>query len=151
MKIVCLFITGFFLFSGFVKTDLNKVRENYSQFKSNKELCLNTMIELSKMKDKSPIHLAYLGALQTIWANHNVSPISKLNTFKKGKDNIELAIVAAPENVEIRFIRLSVQKNAPSFLFYNSNIMGDKDFIKKHLHQIESNVLLENISELLKD
>lgn len=48
--------------------------------------------------------MAYLGGLQTIWANHVFSPISKLNTFKEGKKNIEQAIKKEPENVELRFI-----------------------------------------------
>lgn len=86
--------------------------------------------EFELSKEKSVIALAYLGAYQKIWANHVFNPLSKLATFKKGKNNIELAISKEPENVEIRYIRFSVQKNAPSFLGFNNNIKEDRDFLK---------------------
>jgi len=74
-----------------------------------------------------------------------------LKTFNSGKQNIDAALGLDPENVEIRFIRLSVQKNAPSFLGYNSNIKEDSDFIKKHRHLVTSVVLQKHIASVLKD
>ena len=78
------------------------------------------------------------------------SPISKWNTFKKGKGNIEQAIKIEPDNVELRFIRLSIQKNIPSFLGYKSNIDEDIEFIKKNRNQICIEILNNNIEMLLK-
>ena len=60
---------------------------------------------------------------------------------KKGKENIEEAIRKEPNNTELRFIRLSVQKNAPSFLGYKSNVQEDTDFIKKRLREFDSEIL----------
>jgi len=94
--------------------------------------------------------LAYLGGLQTIWANHVFSPISKLNTFKEGTKNIESAIKKEPNNVELRFIRLSIQKNISAFLGYKSNIKEDTQFIKDNRQQITSMDVQKNIGELLK-
>ena len=76
--------------------------------------------------------------------------MSKLTTFKKGKKNIELAISKEPENVEIRYIRFSVQKNAPSFLGYNNNLKEDRDFLVKNKKNINSDFLQKNIETLLK-
>ena len=106
--------------------------------------------ELELSKEKSVIALAYLGAYQTIWSNHVFNPLSKLATFKNGKNNIELAISKEPENVEIRYIRFSVQKNAPSFLGYNSHLKEDKDFLVKNKKNINSDLLQKNIETLLK-
>jgi hypothetical protein len=92
--------------------------------------------------------MGYLGGLQTIWANHVFNPINKLKTFKEGKINIEKAIKLDPDNVELRFIRLSIQKNAPSFLGYNSNINSDKEFIKSNQKTISSAIVRNNINEL---
>lgn len=125
------------------------VRVNYYKAVANKELC-SQMIENLRKEKSTPLLLAYLGGLQTIWANHVFSPISKLNTFKEGKKNIEQAVLDAPHNVEIRFVRLSVQKNAPGFLGYKSNIKEDTDFIHKNRDQIDSKVLLVHIEALLK-
>lgn len=129
--------------------NLDVVRANYQKVVSDKVLCEITITQLEETKNHSATHLGYLGGMQTIWANHVINPISKLNTFNTGKKNIEEAIKNAPDNVELRYIRLSVQKNAPSFLGYYANMKEDIEFIKKHRYQISSNVLKNNIDKLL--
>lgn len=134
----------------FKNSDLNEVRTSYNKAVLDKKLCKKMIEELELSKEKSVIALAYLGAYQTIWANHVFNPLSKLATFKKGKNNIELAISKEPENVEIRYIRFSVQKNAPSFLRYNSHLKEDRDFLVKNKKNINSDLLQKNIETLLK-
>ncbi len=145
-----LFLTVLLMNFSFNNSDLNEVRSSYSKAVLDKKLCEKMIEELELSKQKSAIALAYLGAYQTIWANHVFNPLSKLATFKKGKNNIELAISKEPENVEIRYIRFSVQKNAPSFLGYNSHLKEDKDFLVKNKKNINSDFVQKNIETLLK-
>lgn len=145
-----LFLTVLLMNISFKNSDLNEVRTSYNKAVLDKKLCEKMIEELELSKEKSVIALAYLGAYQTIWANHVFNPLSKLATFKNGKNNIELAISKEPENVEIRYIRFSVQKNAPSFLRYNSHLKEDKDFLVKNKKNINSDVLQKNIEMLLK-
>ena len=149
MKFSGVLVAVLFFMTSFNTTGLNEVRAVYKKVLSDKALCEKMINELSETKNNSATYLGYLGGFQTIWANHVFSPISKLNTFKEGKKNIEKAIKKEPENVELRFIRLSVQKNAPSFLGYKSNVKEDTDFIKKNRNQIKSAVLEKNIEMLL--
>lgn len=142
--------TSFFLMS-FDVSNLDSVRINYRKSLSDKAVCKNMIGLLGREKNPSATHLAYLGGLQTIWAQHVFSPISKLSTFNKGKDNIEKAIKMEPADIELRFIRLSVQKNAPSFLGYNSNIIEDREFIKNNYDKVDIIILRQNIDHLLKD
>ena len=151
MKLLELLLSGIFFFNSFDGIGLNEIRTNYTKIVSDKDLCHKMISDLQKITHKSPIHRAYLGGLQTIWARHVFSPISKLNTFKEGKKNIEQAIENDPKNLEIRFIRLSVQKNAPSFLGYKANINEDTAFIKENGDQIESDILHKNIEKLLEN
>ena len=153
IKIFPLLLSVFCLFAmPEVRADvLDEVWKNYSKMASNEGLCKTAIANLSETKKHSATHLGYLGGLQTIWANHVFSPMSKLNTFNKGKKNIEQAIKKEPNNVELRFIRLSVQKNAPSFLGYQSNIKEDIDFIKNDRSEIKSPVLNRHIEPLLKE
>lgn len=144
------FLTVLLMNVSFKNSDLNEVRASYSKAVLDKKLCKKMIEELELSKEKSVIALAYLGAYQTIWANHVFNPLSKLATFKKGKNNIELAISKEPENVEIRYIRFSVQKNAPSFLGYNSHLKEDRDFLVKNKKNINSDLLQKNIETLLK-
>ena len=126
--------------------DLDYLRKNYDKAVSDKELCSNMIDELKAEKDNS-IYLAYLGGLQTIWANHTMNPISKLRTFNEGKGNLERAVERASDNIEIRFIRLSVQKNAPTFLGYYQQIEMDQAFINKNKDSVTSASLLQLINK----
>lgn len=151
MKSSCLILSVLFFLSISNTIDLDSIRTNYNKTVSDKELCKKMIAELSKTQNDVITHLAYLGGLQAIWANHVFSPISKLKTFNLGKKNIEKAIEKEPKNVEFRLIRLSIQKNVPAFLGYKSNIKEDTEFIKKNPNQINSVVLQKNIESLLKN
>jgi hypothetical protein len=128
--------------------DLETVRLNYDKAASDKKLC-QAMIETLRTNTESAVHRAYLGAFQTIWAKHSSNPISKLQTFKKGKRNIEEAVMSKPDNVEIRLLRLSVQSNCPSFLGYKKNIEEDKKFILSNTKNITSVFLKEWMAVLI--
>jgi hypothetical protein len=148
---VVLIIT--FVCTGFQSSDpdLDLVRLDFYTYPKNKSLCKVAIKKLEANQNNSKTHLAYLGYLQTVWANHTINPVNKLSTFKNGKKNIELALKSNPNNLEIRLIRLSVQKNAPGFLGYNANIKEDTEFLKENCHQIKSVVLQKNIETLLSE
>jgi len=151
MKFVHLFLViSIALASVFNKPsiDLEILRANYQKAISDKKLC-QTMIENLNSEKENSVKLAYLGAFQTIWAKHTISPISKFNTFKKGKKNIEEAVKLDPDNLEIRIIRLSVQSNCPSFLGYRNSIEEDKRMIQSQNKNIVSVHLKKMISGLI--
>jgi len=100
--------------------DLEDLRKRYRMAVSDKAVC-REMIEQLGQQPESDVHLAYRGAFQTILAKHTANPLEKLSTFNKGKRNIDNAAAASPGNIEIIFIRHSVQKNAPGFLGYKDN------------------------------
>lgn len=144
------FLYGVFLFFSINSfgLDLEYIRTNYEQAVSDKKLCENMITALEKTAPTN-VHLAYLGALQTIWANHVINPFSKLSTFKKGKATIEKAVKNDSDNIEIRYVRLSIQQNCPAFLGYNKNIKEDKEFLKKNKETVTSVSLQNLINSLL--
>ena len=142
--------SAFLLFSAInYGMDLEYIRNHYQQAVSDKKMCEAMITELEK-NSKNSVHLAYLGGLQSIWANHVGNPFSKLSTFKRGKTNIEKAVNSDSDNVEIRLIRLSVQKNCPAFLGYSKNIKEDEQFIIKHKEKINSSGLIQLYDSVLK-
>ncbi|PZR15108.1 MAG: hypothetical protein DI539_18450 [Flavobacterium psychrophilum] len=128
--------------------ELDIIRHNYSQAARNKALCKEMISKLEN--NKQPVQLAYLGAFQTIWAKHALNPFEKMRTFKQGKANIEESIAQSPADLEIRFIRLSVQMNAPKFLGYSDNIEEDKKMIRHNGSAIKSEMLQKMINECIK-
>ncbi|MBN2173355.1 MAG: hypothetical protein JW731_04445 [Bacteroidales bacterium] len=83
--------------------------------------------------ENDPVLMAYKAAAKTTLANCKTTPLSKLSVFREGKDLLEKAVVSAPGNVEVRFIRFTVQTNIPGFLGYN-NMEADKKFILDNLN-----------------
>ena len=71
---------------------------------------------------------AYGGLCKTMLAKHKTLPNKKWQTFKEGRDIIESCIRTKPNSAELRYIRLLVQLNAPSFLGYNSQVSEDLKF-----------------------
>lgn len=128
---------------------LDHLRKSYALAVTDKNLC-QTLISNLKAACPGNVHLAYLGAFQTIWANHVFNPFSKLKTFNTGKKNIETAVANENMNIEIRFIRLSVQMNCPGFLGYSSNKTEDRDFLKTHITQLQPGILKGMIEKILK-
>lgn len=146
MRIFCVLLCS--LISVGYSQELEDIRYNYSQAATNKLLCKEMIYKLRN--DREPIRIAYLGAFQTIWAKHTLNPFEKLKTFKEGKANIEESVAQSPSDTEIRFIRLSVQLNAPKFLGYSNNIEEDKKIIRYSGSDIKSETLQKMIKECLK-
>lgn len=142
--LICLAMCLFY--NGQSMDPLEITRANYDRFVEDKTLCHHMIVNLEKEKS-NPLVLAYLGALQAIWANHVVNPIRKFNTFNKGRKNIELAVSLSPKNPEIRFVRLSIQTNVPGFLGYSKNKKEDVDFLKKNKSQITSKKILYLVNQ----
>ena len=120
--------------------DFERIRTNYRLAVLDKKVCLEMIRELSA-SPRNSLQQGYLGAFQMIWAVHVFNPISKLRTFNRGKKKIDEAVMADPDNVEIRIIRLSIQTKSPSFLGYRDNIDEDKKIIQANHKSITSTVL----------
>ncbi|MBK6729586.1 MAG: hypothetical protein IPG60_01040 [Bacteroidetes bacterium] len=130
------------------KLSLDDIRRNYQLAVDDKSIC-RSMIDQLGENTQDNVQLAYRGAFQTIWANHTYNPVSKFNTFNAGKDNIEKAVTLSPNNVEIIFIRYSIQKNIPSFLGYKSNMQSDRKFLQNNLNNISSAELKKMVVAVL--
>jgi len=79
-----------------------------------------------------PTQTAYRGAALMIAAQFASGISGKLKLFNEGKDLMVKVVEAAPESVEVRFLRMTVQENAPGFLLYKGDLQQDKDFILGH-------------------
>lgn len=105
------------------KLSFYKAFESNSQEKIESKLGAIDKLASSAQKD------AYAGALIMKQSQFFETPKEKANRFKVGKDLLEQAIKAQPQNPEYRFLRFAIQENAPKILKYNGNLTEDKDII----------------------
>lgn len=100
--------------------------------------------------EKDPLYMAYKGAAVATTANCTSWPLKKLSRFRDGKNYIETAVERAPEDLEIRFLRYTIQQNIPDFLGYD-NKDDDRKFILKRLNlQLKANQT-DDLSEIILD
>jgi len=146
------FFTVLFIFANFMVYDsptLVEIRNLYEQASSDKavNLKLNTILAYVK-KDNSVLE-GYRGAGIMIEANHVFNPLTKLSRFRKGKGIIERAILSDPNNIELRYIRLTIQTNIPKFLGYHDEIKTDKGFIIKKMPMVKDLDLTNRMADYL--
>jgi len=84
-------------------------------------------VRASQIKEKQ----AYEGALLMRKAGLIKIPAEKLHFFKLGYIKMEGAISDNPDNVEYRFLRLTIQENAPHIVKYYHQIPTDKAVVVK--------------------
>ena len=88
---------------------------------------------ISYLDDKDTnIEKGYLGAGLMIKAKHEKKLYNKWKNFKIGKKQLEDAIRAEPNCIELRKIRYHIQNNIPRFLNYKNNRKEDEIFINKN-------------------
>ncbi|MFS4454843.1 hypothetical protein [Maribacter sp. 2304DJ31-5] len=137
------------LLGGFLtEIDLAEVRQKYKQAYHSPEIThdLNTMLLEVSATDK-PVLIGYKGALLTLKAKHAKGIKNKKAFFKKGITFLELAITKEPSNIEIRFLRLSVQENAPKIVGYKGNLKEDKFFIHNNYEKTKNSAVKSLITD----
>ncbi|PWJ58510.1 hypothetical protein CLV98_104370 [Dyadobacter jejuensis] len=80
---------------------------------------------------------AYRGALLMKQADFEKTVGAKLKMFKQGRALLEAAIAGHPQEVELRFLRLTVQEHAPAILKYNKNIDEDAKVISSGFSSLD--------------
>ena len=81
---------------------------------------------LKEKKSSDPTIMAYFGTSQAIRAKHAFNPYNKITYLKSGIKTLETAISKSPENLEIRFLRFSLEHYIPSFLGFSKHLETDR-------------------------
>lgn len=132
-----------------VQTTLLKELRQGLQSAFKDETACNALYEKVKdLKNPEPLVKGYVGAVYIARSRH-VAIVDKMSAFKKGKSILEEAIQALPNNLELLFLRLTIQLNLPRFLGYKDNIAEDKKFVLDHFKSAEP-PLKERITNFVK-
>lgn len=151
MHITIYFTLGLLTSSSMVvQSQIERLRQNYPLAIKDKEVCEAEIKRIKDSKATDPLEMAYQGAYQMVWADHLSTPISKLNSFKAGKQLIDAALKQRYGDPEIHFLRLTIQQNAPAILKYNKEIQEDTNQIVSHWDTIASSKLKQQIKDFLQ-
>ena len=151
MKFSLCFLFVFYSSLAFANVPVIKdVRIMLHNATSNEEACTKMISLLAPFNEtNNPLLFGYRGGATMLMAKHVINPFSKLSYFKKGKLMLENAIKADHTNVELRFLRYTIQTNVPGFLNYTSEKNLDRTFITQSLPKLKDQELKKIISEFL--
>lgn len=113
---------------------LNDLRLNIGEVFVSDSLCyrFEKRIEKADVSQDNTL-LGYKGAVWMARARHAANPMHKLSYFNQGKGWLEAALIKEPENVELRFLRLTIQVNVPSILGYSDKKRTDLTFVESRI------------------
>ena len=151
MKLIICFLV---LFSGLYPVNdpsVGSIRLKFHNSTSSEGICKALIKQLEPYNEKNnPLLMGYRAGATMLMAKHSLNPFSKLSYFKKGKTMLERAIQAENSNVELRFLRYTIQTNVPSFLGYSSEMVRDRTFLQQSVSGLRDSELKKIITSYLK-
>lgn len=129
--------------------DLTKVRAAYEIASKNELLARELYTTVDAHASNSTTMLGYKGAVTMMLAKFQFNPLNKLEYFNTGKALLENAIARDADNIELIFIRFSIQSYAPGFLKYNKELNRDKYFLLTNIKDVSDKDLKTRITKFL--
>ncbi len=147
-KIFVLFLSLIMMKESF-GLDVLDLRKNYYAAVTDAKKTEDLYNQLVNSKSNNPIVIAYIGSLQALKAKHSWNPYQKLSLLAESQKTLDKAISLSPNNVEIRFLRYTIQYYVPTFLGQSKNLDDDRTkiiyLINKKLYQPDDKSLMKNI------
>tara|TARA_B110000879_G_scaffold133731_1_gene175102 strand:+ start:262 stop:756 length:495 start_codon:yes stop_codon:yes gene_type:complete len=118
-------------------TSIIEIREIFYQATQSSEAAdlLNTILT-DKLISKDITLQGYKGVSLMLLAKYTLNLYKKMYYFNQGKIALDNAIREQVDNIELRYLRYTVQLKAPQFLNYNGALSDDFYFIKSNLYNI---------------
>lgn len=129
-KFIVVFLFSCISFAQAQDISIPELRKNLRDGQENKEIAEKTHQILEKMDSTNPRFNALKASNYGVMCIHHKSPIKRMNYLKQMSAIIDEAVEQAPNDLEIRLIRLSIETQVPKFLGFSKNIKKDRDFVK---------------------
>ena len=114
--------------------DIHQLRKEFNLAIEDEKQANNLFEKLKQLKPaNNTIQYAYLGATEALLAKHCLNPFSKLSYVNSALDKLNKAINLNQNNIEIRYMRFSVEANMPAYLGYSKHITEDKTILVEGL------------------
>ncbi|MFL6463949.1 MAG: hypothetical protein ACJ73N_06020 [Bryobacteraceae bacterium] len=85
--------------------------------------------ELHKQLPNDPLVTVYYGSLRLLEAQHTWALWKKNSLSKQGVQLMDSAVSAAPNDLEVRFVRAATDRSLPSFFGRKQQVQSDLNFI----------------------
>lgn len=105
--------------------------------------------KLNNISNPNALELAYRAATQAILAKPGWNIFKKLGYLRHSRESFLQAIEMDMKDVEIRFLRLSVEHHIPHYLGFSPHIAHDKQVIMENIERFKQKELPQEISDYI--
>lgn len=123
---------------------LARIRDSISMAFENEGMCQALFNEYNAIPNPDGLLKGYIGGLHIARSKHTSQLREKNSYLKQGAALLEESINKSPENIELLFLRLTIQLNLPAITGYRKNIESDKKFVlnnfKKAIPEVQKNI-----------
>ena len=132
------------------ETSLLKIRNLFYQATEESESAelLNALL-IEPLTSNDLTLQGYKGMSLMLLSKYSYNPYKKLYYFKKGSSILDKAIEEDKENIELRYLRYTVQCEAPMILNYRFALSDDLTFIQAQVNNIKDFDLKNRINHFL--
>lgn len=111
--------------------------------------------KLSALPNKSALVVGYIGTVEALKAKHAWNPYNKIKYVKVSLKTMQKAINMDKDNLEIRFMRFSIEHYTPGFLGLSKNLDIDRKEIFKHYQNrsfgVADEELIKGVAKFMVD
>lgn len=134
--------------------EIIQIRREFYAAVTSEQVADNLFEKLKDADLRDPLILAYYGSTDALRAKHAWNPYTKVAYLKSGLKNLNKAVSASQDNLEIRFLRFSLEHYVPAFLGFSKHLNEDRKKIvalvaDKRLGKVDE-TLLANIVSFMK-
>ena len=140
-KVLCFVL---FISSGVSAADITEIRKLYKEAPDNEDKAKELWKKLAEEENLSPLLLAYKGATRAILAKHTWMPPKKYSYAKEGIRFLHEAVKKEGENIEIRYLRFTIEYHLPSFLGLSKDQEEDKQAFLNYMTKRKSYSIQES-------
>ncbi len=129
---------------------LEEARKVYAESMHDKATCEAAYKKIASVQNSdNHLLMGYKAAITVAMSKHLKTTKEKISHFNNGKQLMESSIVKDAKNVELRFLRFTIQSNCPAVLKYNKSLTTDKLFIIDNLTSVQNTTIRSRIKDFL--
>ncbi|MBC7448085.1 MAG: hypothetical protein H7330_08505 [Hymenobacteraceae bacterium] len=106
--------------------DLPSLRHLYAEAVQAEPAALRLQATLKAYAGPAATLLAYRAVAEALQARYTWSPLNKLRAVRTADRLFDRAVAAAPRNVEVRFLRFTVESSVPHYLGFSQHLADDR-------------------------
>lgn len=114
---------------------LSQLRAEYLKVLKNHETAPEVYEKFKSVANPSAKIIAYTGALEAIMTKTTWNVFKKVSYLRKSEASFNQAVQIAPKDLEIRFMRMAVQYEIPSYMGFSEDMEADRKFIVNHIEE----------------